>query len=154
MTIHTTANNILSRMQSLTEVTGQDDEGEDITANVLDTVVVGDYDTNQMPPGKALSIRAVLEDDTLDYAGPNPTPTPFTVPWHLTLYVTGQISQATLEVYRIVPLIKASILTDMTFSGACSEAYWAKPNTIYDEITRNKSQMTSGARIIFMTTYY
>lgn len=147
MTVKSTAENIETRMNQLTETV--DDE----SVNVLDNVVIGDYDTSQMPPGKVLSIRAVTEEDTLDFAGPNPPDSPFTVPWHLTLYVSGPISDATLEVYRIVPLIKASIREDMTFDGACSEGYWAQPSVIYDEIMKTKTRMISGARIIFMTNH-
>lgn len=153
MTVKSMAENIKSRLEALTEITGQDDKGKDITEKVLDNVVIGDYDTNQMPPGKVLSIRAVTEDYTLDFAGPNPPDSPFTVPWHLTLYVSGPVSDATLEVYRVVPLIKASILNDMTFGGACSEGYWAQPSVIYDEIMKTKTRMISGARIIFMTNH-
>jgi hypothetical protein len=153
MTVKTTAENIKSRLEALTEITGQDDKGKDITEKVLDNVVIGDYDTDQMPPGKVLSIRAVTEEGHLDYAGPNPPDTPFTVPWHLTLYVSGPISKATLEVYRIVPLLKDEIIKDMTFNNSCIEASWAKPSVIYDEVMKTTSRMISGARIIFMTTH-
>jgi len=153
MTVKTMAENIKSRLEALTEITGQDDKGKDITEKVLDLVVIGDYDTNQMPPGKVLSVRAVTEDFTLDFAGPNPPDSPFTVPWHLTLYVSGPVSDATLEVYRVVPLIKASIQSDMAFSNSCSEGYWAHPSVIYDEVMKTATRMISGARIIFMANY-
>lgn len=46
MTVKTTAENIKSRLEALTEITGQDDKGKDITEKVLDNVVIGDYDTD------------------------------------------------------------------------------------------------------------
>ncbi len=148
MTILGTATNLEARMKALKETVDEEQ------VSVLDEVVVGDYDTSKMPPGKTLSIRAVTEEGTLDFAGPNPPDSPFSTPWHLTLYVSGQISKATKEVYRIIPLLKASILTDMTFGGSCTEAYWAEPNVIYDEEPKTPSNMVAAARIIFYANYY
>lgn len=155
MTVKQTALNIKSRMESLTEVVGQDGEtGEDITKPVFDNVVIGNYNPENMPNGTLLSIRAVLEDETLDFAGPSPPNSPFSVPWHITLYVSGPISKATLRVYELVPIIWGSLLTDLTFNGACSEGFMDKPRVVYDEDMQTSNRMVSGARFKLRTNHF
>lgn len=154
MTVKTTAENIKSRFEALTEVIGVDPETEEeITKAIFDMVVIGNFETDQLPPGRVISIRSVMEENTLDFAGPNPPSSPFTVPWHITLYVSGPITDATLEVYRLVPIIKASIESDMAFSGSCREGFWDDPSVVYDETMTTRTKMISGARIRFKTNY-
>lgn len=151
MTVELTAANIKTRMEALKEtVTNEEDEEEEIT--IFDTVVIGNIDSDKMPPGTSMSIRAVTEEAALNFAGPDIPPSPFTTPWHLTLYVTGQVSEATSRIYHLIPLIKESLLIDMTFGGSCTEAWWPEPHLIYDEVT-TKTGMISGARFILMANY-
>lgn len=153
MTVKETAENIKERMEALTEVIGQDGEGKDIIQPIFDKVIIGDFNSDEMPPGTVMSIRAVMEEDSLDFAGPLPPESPFTVPWHLSLYVSGQVSEATLRIYELVPVIKTSLNNDLSFNGSCTEGYWDKPKVIYDEDMRTSNSMVSGARFRIRTNY-
>jgi len=154
MTIQKTAENIKSRFEAISKVVGVDEETKkEITEKVFDRVVIGNFETDQMPPGRVISIRAVMEENTLDFPGPNPPNSPFTVPWHITLYVSGTITKATLEVYKLVLILKSSIESDMTFSKSCREGFWDNPSVVYDETMSTKTKMISGARIRFKTNY-
>jgi hypothetical protein len=147
MTILETANNIETRMKALKETVGG------VQVPIFDTVIVGGIDPQNLPKGTSITIRAVVQGDALNFSGPNPPYTPFATPWHLTVYRTGRISEATKEIYRIIPLVLAELNTDMSFGGACSEAYWPEPYVIYDEDFTSKTNMIGGARIVFIALY-
>lgn len=136
-----------------TEIKNIDDEEDEPE---IEKVLVGQYLLEEVlgNVNSAVIISPITEDSDLILSdGKTIKAVGIDVPWHITLGVVGGETEASKEVLRLIPLIQAEIMKDITQGGTCTESTWGHPRVVYDSSINDDIGAMAAGRIIVITTY-